>query len=315
LVRQIGRMTDFEDGPDGLMTTAEVAALLRVKERKIYELVSDNQIPHTKVTGKLLFPKAMVRDWIKSGTSAGGARSSVDRPLVAAGSHDPLLEWALAESGCGVGPMFDGSLDGFARFRRGEALFAGIHVPDPTGTAQNFHLLDEARQEDPSLVLITWAVRRQGLMLRPDTVLPGSGEDPLPRLAGSGLRVQRRQESAGSRVLLEGLLERHAAGQGGVGAVNWSETTARTETEAALAVLEGAADATFGIETVAKRFKLTFVPVATERYDILIAQHDFFAPPFQKLMVFARSKAFAEKAEMLGGYDITLLGTTPERGA
>ncbi len=308
-------MTDFEDGPDALMTTAEVAALLRVKERKIYELVSENQIPHTKVTGKLLFPKALVRNWIKSGTSAGGARSHVDRPLVAAGSHDPLLEWALAESGCGVGPMFDGSLDGFARFRRGEALFAGIHVPDPAGTAHNFHLLDQAREDDPALVLVTWAVRRQGLMLRPEQSLPGSGDDPLLRLAGSGLRVQRRQETAGSRLLLEGLLDRRAAAQGGVGAVNWSDTTARSETEAALAVLEGQADVAFGIETVAKRFKLTFVPVATERYDILIDQHDFFAPPFQKLLAFARGRVFAEKAETLCGYNITLLGTTPERGA
>ena len=308
-------MTDFEEGADALMTTAEVAALLRVKERKIYELVSEDQIPHTKVTGKLLFPKALVRDWIKSGTSTAGARSHIDRPLVAAGSHDPLLEWALAESGCGIGPMFDGSLDGFARFRRGEALFAGIHVPDPTGTTHNFHLLDTAREDDLSLVLVTWAVRRQGLMFRPGEGLPTGAADPVSGLAGSGLRVQRRQDTAGSRVLLEGLLERQAAAQGGVDAVNWSGSTARTETEAALAVLEGEADATFGIETVAKRFKLTFVPVATERYDILIAQNDFFAPAFQKLLVFARCAAFAEKAGTLGGYDISLLGTTPERGA
>lgn len=305
-------MTDFEEGADTLMTTAEVAALLRVKERKIYELVSENQIPHTKVTGKLLFPKALVRDWIKSGTSTAGARSHVERPLVASGSHDPLLEWALAESGCGIGPMFDGSLDGFTRFRRGEALFAGMHVPDPTGTAFNFHLLDAAREEDLSLVLVTWAVRRQGLMFRPDSGLPPGAGEPLCRLAESGLRVQRRQTTAGSRVLLEGLLERQAAAQGGVDAVNWSETTARTETEAALAVLEGAADATFGIETVAKRFKLAFLPVATERYDILIAPNDFFAPAFQKLLVFARGPAFAAKADALGGYDISLLGTTPE---
>ena len=307
-------MTELEDGPDALMTTAEVAALLRVKERKIYELVSENQIPHTKVTGKLLFPKALVRDWIRSGTSTAGARSYIERPLVAAGSHDPLLEWALAESGCGIGPMFDGSLDGFARFRRGEALFAGVHVPDATGTAHNFHLLDEAREDDLSLVLVTWAIRRQGLMLGPDVDLPEGEEEPLCRLAGSGLRMQRRQDTAGSRVLLEGLLERQASAKGGVGAVNWSDTMARTETEAALAVLEGAADAAFGIETVARRFKLGFVPVTTERYDILIAQHDFFGPAFQKLMVFARSRTFAEKAWSLGGYDITLLGTTPQRG-
>lgn len=304
-------MTDLKDGPDALMTTAEVAALLRVKERKIYELVSENQIPHTKVTGKLLFPQALIQDWIKSGTSTGSAPSQLARPLVAAGSHDPLLEWALAESGCGIGPMFDGSLDGFARFVRGEAILAGMHVPDPSGTVHNFHLLSEARDVDPSLVLVTWAFRRQGLMLRPDVYLPEGDGEPLVLLAGSGLTVQRRQETAGSRVLLEGLLDRQAAAQGGSAAVAWTTTTARTETEAALAVLEGAADATFGIETVAKRFKLTFVPVTTERYDILISQHDFFAPPFQKLLVFARGSAFAEKAEALGGYDISLLGTTP----
>lgn len=306
-------MTDLEDSADTLMTTAEVASLLRVKERKIYELVAEDRIPHTKVTGKLLFPKDLIRDWIKSGTSSGGTRSRIARPLVAAGSHDPLLEWALAESGCGIGPMFDGSLDGYARFTRGEALFAGLHVPDPAGETQNFHLLDAARAEDSSLVLVTWAVRRQGLMLRPDMSLPGEGHAPLERLAGSGLRVQRRQETAGSRVLLEGLLNRQAAGRGGSKAVVWSETTARTETEAALAVLEGAADVAFGIETVARRFRLTFVPVTTERYDILISRDDFFAPVFQKLLVFARSAGFAGKADTLGGYDVTLLGTMPDR--
>ena len=96
--------------------------------------------------------------------------------------------------------------------------------------------------------------------------------------------------------------------------MNWTDATARTETEAALAVLEGAADAAFGIETVAKRFKLGFVPVTVERYDVLIAQNDFFGPAFQKLMVFARGPGFAKKADSLGGYDIALLGTSPVRG-
>ena len=37
------------------LTTKEVAALLRIKERKVYELVAAHAIPVSRVTGKLLF--------------------------------------------------------------------------------------------------------------------------------------------------------------------------------------------------------------------------------------------------------------------
>jgi excisionase family DNA binding protein len=37
------------------LTTREVAALLRVKERKVYDLASAGQIPCRRITGKLLF--------------------------------------------------------------------------------------------------------------------------------------------------------------------------------------------------------------------------------------------------------------------
>ena len=46
------------------MTTREVAALMRVKERKIYDLVAKGDIPVSKTTGKLLFPKDAVLAWI-----------------------------------------------------------------------------------------------------------------------------------------------------------------------------------------------------------------------------------------------------------
>jgi excisionase family DNA binding protein len=47
------------------LTTREVAALLRIKERKVYELVSESAIPHSRVTGKLLFPRDMVEAWVR----------------------------------------------------------------------------------------------------------------------------------------------------------------------------------------------------------------------------------------------------------
>ena len=49
--------------PDYL-TTAEVADYLRLKERKVYELVRERAIPCARVTGKLLFPRRAIDAWI-----------------------------------------------------------------------------------------------------------------------------------------------------------------------------------------------------------------------------------------------------------
>ena len=51
------------DLPD-FLTTREVAALLRVKERKVYDLAAAGQIPCRRITGKLLFPRAEIEAWL-----------------------------------------------------------------------------------------------------------------------------------------------------------------------------------------------------------------------------------------------------------
>ena len=44
-------------------TTDELAAFLRVKPRKIYDLVSKEEVPFSRVMGKLLFSKEEVANW------------------------------------------------------------------------------------------------------------------------------------------------------------------------------------------------------------------------------------------------------------
>jgi len=38
-------------------------------------------------------------------------------------------------------------------------------------------------------------------------------------------------------------------------------------------------------------------------------RRDYFEPPVQKLLRFARAPEFAEKAQSLGGYDLSAAGT------
>ena len=94
-----------------MMDTREVAAYLRLKERRIYDLVRQRAIPHVRATGKLLFPRAQVDAWLAAKGAAPVAATRV-RPPIIAGSHDPLLEWSARESHCGLAILAHGSRAG-----------------------------------------------------------------------------------------------------------------------------------------------------------------------------------------------------------
>ena len=76
----------------------------------------------------------------------------------------------------------------------------------------------------------------------------------------------------------------------------------------ALAIQDGKADVGFAIAAVARQCRLDFVPLQRERYDMAIGRRDYFELPFQRLLAFARTTRFVEKAAELGGYDISGLG-------
>ncbi|WP_417770100.1 substrate-binding domain-containing protein [Stappia sp.] len=274
--------------PPTYLTTKEMADLLRVKERKIYDLAAAGEIPHSRATGKLLFPREVVLAWIENASDAPG--HDVARPQVVLGSHDPLLEWALRESGSGLATFFDGSLDGLDRFDRSEGIAAGLHVVEDEGW--NRELIARRFRFRP-VVLVEWAWRSRGIIVPPGNPAAISA---LPDLAGK--RVVRRQAQAGGQLLLERLF-----GEAGL-AVPEGGPVARDEREAALAVLDGSADAAFGLAASARQFKLDFVPVCEERFDLLVARREWFEAPFQALVAFTRSPAFSSMAGSLGGYRV-----------
>jgi excisionase family DNA binding protein len=285
----------MDDKNPEYLTTREVAALLRVKERKVYELAGAGEIPCRRLIGKLLFPRAEIEAWLAGATprAPGGA-------MVVAGSHDPLLDWAIRESGSGLATFFDGSLDGLERMAAGTAAAAGLHVFDPAEGRWNVDAAARALGGAP-VVLLGWARRRRGLILRGD----GAG------LAGlRGKRLVRRQPTAGAALWL-----RHALAEAGIAdAVNWTDAVARTETEAAAMVAQGEADAAAGLEAAARPFGLRFAPIVDEPFDIAVERRVFFEPAFQTLVTFARSPAMALKAQGLGGYDLAEFGVVRWNG-
>lgn len=293
--------------PDEMMDTREVAAYLRLKERRIYDLVARGSIPHLRATGKLLFRREHIDAWLASkahgatAAPAGEAAVGLRPPPIVAGSHDPLLEWAARESGCGLAILACGSRAGVEQLARGEATAAAAHWRDPRDGEFNVGLVRELLPH-ADVVVLEWARRTQGLLLavgNPHRVRT------LADVVRRRLRVAARQPGAGSRALLEQLL---AQSRIDAARVVWSQGEAHAETELAAAIAEGRADAGFGIEAAARAHGLAFVPLVEERLDLVCHRRDAFEPPLQRLFGFARTPAFAARAAALGGYDVRALG-------
>lgn len=285
------------------MTTKEVAEFLRIKERKVYDLVAEKRIPCTRVTGKLLFPKVLLDRWIARATEFPAADAAALKPIpaVVAGSHDPLLEWALRQSGSGLALLPGGSLDGLERFAAGEAAAAGLHILDGATGEYNVHAVAE-RAAGLDAVLIEWARRRQGLLVAKGNPL---GLGSISDLGRDGVRVVAREPEAGSRILLQHLLTEAGLDLDGFAT---TERPARSESDLALAVVEGKADAGLGIAAAAAQYGLDFVPLWEERYDLVVRRRAYFEAPFQTFLRFCASEPFRSRAAELTGYDVSGFG-------
>ena len=280
------------------LTTRELAELLRIKERKVYDLAASGQVPCSRATGKLLFSRAAIDAWLASKSAGAQPYGAVTRPNVFLGSHDPLLDWALRESGAGLATFFDGSSDGLERFGSAEGIATGLHLYHPETNTWNEHTVRSRFAKAP-VVLAEFAWRERGLIVLPDAK-PG-----IRGLGGlKGRRMVPRQAGAGSQTLLEHLLVKEDLAPTDIGFI----APARTETDAALAVLEGKADAAFGLLGVAQQCRLTFLPIMRERFDLLVERRAWFEPPMQRFIRFCQSPAFTQKAKELQGYDVSGFG-------
>lgn len=281
------------------MTTAEVARYLRIKERKVYELIAEQRIPCSKAAGKWLFPKPAIDRWLAEQMLMPDHAAAP--PPIVAGSHDPLLEWALRDSGCGLALLTEGSGRGLGRLAAGHALIAGVHLHDPDSGEDNTPAI-RALSWPHDLVAIEWARREQGLIVVPGNPLGLTG---LEDLAAKRPRVAARQPGSGAQTLLEGLLLAQGISPASLRLI---DPPFSNESDLALAIAHGEADCGVAIRAVAKLFRLEFLPLRQERFDLVLRRRDYFDPPMQTLLAFARSPAFLRKATDLSGYEVSGLG-------
>ena len=286
-----------------LFTTAEAAAYLRLKERKIYEMVAEGAVPCTKVTGRWLFPKAELDQWLASSVTRPAGMTRPEVAPIVGGSHDPLLEWALRESGSGLASLAVGSEAGFNRFCAGEAIAAAMHLHALEDLEEDANVAAMASRSDlQDAVMIAFCRREQGFLLaRGNPLKIHAIEDVLAKRA----RIALRPKGAGAQLLLLALLQRAKAALDQLAA---AQPVCPTGPDIAQAIRAGRADTGIATRSVANSSGLDFEPIVWEPFDLVMRQRDYFHPPLQALISFLQSDELAARAQEMGGFDLSDAG-------
>lgn len=285
------------------LTSAEAAEYLRIKERKLYELVANGAVPCSKVTGKWLFPRHELDRWVLAGLHRPAGLPDAEPMPIVGGSHDPLLEWALRDSGSGLATLAEGSEAGLERVAQRDVVAAAIHLhrlDDSEADANVAALAADTRLLDA--VLIGFVEREQGLLVPPGNP---AGITSLADVARGKRPMAQRPKGAGAQLLFLAWLRREGLT---LDDIVTAPRVCPTGPDVAQAVRAG--DAACGIATraVADTSGLGFVPLMWERFDLVVRQRDLVRPPFQALLECMRGEAFARRARDFGGYRLDITG-------
>jgi len=296
-------MKNTGNGKD-LLSTKEVADFLSVNEKMVYQLISDKGLPASKVTGKWLFPRYLVEQWVENSTinypDAAHINHGGSGPLVVAGSNDLLLDRVLSQynrTHRGDLAVFGnvGSMGGIQALKSGMCHIASSHLVSADDQEYNFEFA--GREMDRQPVVINFCHREQGLLYRPTW----SGFSGVADLAAPGVRIVNRPLGTGTRLLFDRELKQ--CGIQGGSLAGYEEEVSR-HMDVGLAVLSGRADAGPGIRTVADLLGLGFFPLRRERFDLLVLREFYFDRRVQDVLGLLRESSLKGLSTGFSGYDI-----------
>lgn len=290
-----------------LMNTKQAARYLGINEKKLYYLAKGRRIPCTRVTGKWIFPKRMIDQWIEENSKGTTKKRREEEQflLLAAGSDDPSLGivrdfYTRRMTSASFFLATVGSSAGLAAIRDGVADIALAHLHDPATGEYNLPYLKDTVPSGTTVVPLFH--RELGLLVRPGNPLGLRMITDLPR---TGVKIVNRQEGSGTRLYLDQEINRLGVDSN---RIDGYQAAVATHLDVGLKVLSGEADA--GVATMATSLLLglDFVPFARERFDILIPRERFFSRGIQILLEIVSSREFRSRVEALGGYDTSESG-------
>ena len=292
------------------LSTKQVAEVLDVNEKMIYTLVAEKGLPATKVTGKWLFPRHLVEQWLENQTinypEPSGPLPPYHGLLIIVGSNDILLDRIISlfnrihkEHVAVFGNV--GSMGGIKALARDLCHMAASHLLQEDEQEYNFDFITE-KFGGEAPVLVNFCRREQGLIVAKGNP---KGISSISDLGQAGIKIANRPDGTGTRLLLDREFDK--AGLKG-SKIEGYQREFRSHLDVAMEVFSGRVDAALAIKPVANLLGLEFVPLRWERYDLLISKEHFFEQGIQLFLGLLHEPQFRDIAKKLDGYDLSLCG-------
>lgn len=228
-------------------------------------------------------------------------KKRIKKDLLLIGSHDLSLDLIRNEI---KKRNFDfdlklqtvGSMAGLTSLRRKESNLAGAHLLDPESGEYNISYLKRFFKGQ-KLSLVNLVYREQGLYLK-----KGNPKNikSINDLTKANVNYVNRQRGAGTRVLFDFLLQENDIKKEEISGYQKEEYT---HIAAAAAVGRGSADAALGIRAAAEVMEVDFLPLAEEKYDLIIPEDMLDDLRIKKLINLIKKPEIKAEIEKLGGYN------------
>ena len=291
---------------DEMMNTKEAAKYLGIHEKQVYALIKSKKIPSTRVTGKWVFPKKLIDDWIDSSAKGGLEQvrkksKRIEGAFLASGSNDPILDMLHTYMRKSYPEFFIfsaniGSTDGLKALNMGYTDIAWSHLLDPKSGEYNIPFLSNYLPNMKPVVVNLFR-RDLGFVVAPKNPLRIRGFEDL---AKKEVKLINRQKGSGTRVLLDHHLKRLRISTSNISGY---EREVYTHFEVGLSILSKEADVGIATVAVSKLLGLPFIPITQECFDMILDQSTFFEKGIQAFIEILNSQEFRNRVERLGNYD------------
>ena len=297
---------------DHSYTIEEVAQLLKVSKLTIYDLVKKGELPVFRVGRQMRVDRADLQHYIQKGKTkpiapslpADATATPKRQKLILSGQDvvlDLLGKYIEKKTSTKVLRSHEGSFNGVMALYNGECDIASLHLFDGDTGDYNTPYLKKILVSD-AYILFNLISRKAGFYVQKGNPMQiQSFED----FKTKSLKLINREKGSGARTLLDEQLRIHEISPSLIDGYRDEE---KSHLDVASAVANRRADVGIGIEKTAKLAEVDFIPLITERVDIVLVK----TPENQQLINWVKEiltlEDFQAEVSRLGDYDVSQMG-------
>ena len=298
-------------------TIEEVSQLLKVSKLTIYDLIKKGELPVFRVGRQMRMDAKDLDHYISNNKTNQGTtppaqelhqqrmEPRASKNIVISGQDivlDILGKHIEKSSTYKALRSYSGSLNSLIALYNGECEIVSLHMFDGDTGEYNLPYVKKILV-GYSYILINLVSRKAGFYVQKGNPLHLTTWADLNQ---ENVKIINREKGSGARILLDEQLRIHDISSKNINGYEHEETN---HLSVASAVSTGIADVGVGIEKAAKIVGIDFVPLITERYDLVILK----TPENEKLIRMVKetlsSQLFQSEINSLGDYDHSQTGS------